>query len=243
MKYRELQIQTQREAPNNARTEGFSFLVRAGYLTRENLPTKLGNFALDYLQKLADKSLGSLSILSSENETFFPIAAGDVEIAHCSACKYTERLEFAEFSKPVEASQESPLPMEKVSTPNCNTIESLADFLGIEKEKTAKAMMYTRVSDGKLVFIVLRGDMQLSEAKLKMHIGDVRAATADEIVSVGAAPGYASAVGLKDAVIVVDGQIPESQNLVAGANETGYHLKNTNYGRDYSAEIVADLSQ
>jgi prolyl-tRNA synthetase len=85
--------------------------------------------------------------------------------------------------------------------------------------------------------------MQLSEAKLKSIIGDVRAATAEEIAGAGAVAGYASAVGLKDAMIVVDDLIPESQNLVAGANETGYHLKNTNYGRDYSAEIVADVSQ
>jgi prolyl-tRNA synthetase len=48
---------------------------------------------------------------------------------------------------------------------------------------------------------------------------------------------------LKDALIVVDDLIPESQNLVAGANEAGYHLKNTNYGRDYAAEIIADLVQ
>jgi len=48
---------------------------------------------------------------------------------------------------------------------------------------------------------------------------------------------------LKETLIVVDDLIPQSQNLVAGANEAGYHLKNTNYGRDYSAEIVADLTQ
>jgi prolyl-tRNA synthetase len=48
---------------------------------------------------------------------------------------------------------------------------------------------------------------------------------------------------LKDALIVVDDLIPQSQNLVAGANESGYHLMNTNYGRDYSAEVVADLVQ
>jgi len=104
-------------------------------------------------------------------------------------------------------------------------------------------LMYTRVSDNKFIFVVVRGDMQLSEAKLKERVGDIRPAVAEEIVSVGAAPGYASAIGLKEALIVVDDLIPQSQNLVAGANETGYHLKNTNYGRDYSAEIVADLTQ
>lgn len=243
MKYRELQIQTQREAPNNARTEGFAFLVRAGYLTRENVLTKLGEYEVKHLHELANKSLQSLSTIDNENETFFPITSGDIEIAHCPSCKYTERLEFAKFKKPVGATGESPLPIEKVSTPDCNTIESLSNFLSIPKEKTAKAIMYTRISDNKLIFVVLRGDMQLSEAKLRQQTGDFRAATEEEIVSAGAVPGYASAVGLEDALIVVDDLIPQSSNLAAGANEAGYHLKNTNYERDYSAEIIADLVQ
>jgi prolyl-tRNA synthetase len=244
MKYRDLQIQTQREAPNNARAEGFSLLVRAGYLTRENVPTKLGQYAIDHLREIADLSLQSLSTVGNENETFFSIASGDIEVAYCPACKYTERLEFARFAKPVEATRASPLLIEKVPTPDCNTIESLANFLGIAKEKTAKAIMYTRISDNKFIFVILRGDMQLSEAKLKSIIGAVRAATAEEIIRVGAVPGYASVIGLSnDVMIVVDDLIPESQNLVAGANEAGYHLINTNYGRDYSAEIVADVVQ
>jgi prolyl-tRNA synthetase len=242
MKYRDLQIQTQREAPNNARTEGFSFLVRAGYLTRENVPTQLGENALNHLRELSDKAFLSLSTIGNENETFFPIASGDIEVAHCPSCKYTERLEFAQFAK-TPFSQAEQLPLEKVLTPNCNTIESLANFLNVPKEQTAKALMYTRVSDGKFIFVVVRGDMQASEAKLKQQVGDVRAATAEEIISAGAAAGYASAIGLKEALIVVDDLIPQSRNLVAGANEAGYHLKNTNYGRDYSAEIVADLIQ
>jgi prolyl-tRNA synthetase len=246
MKYRDLQIQTQREAPNNARTEGFSFLVRAGYLTRENTPTQLGETTLDYLRYLsnADSFLSYLSLntIGNNQEVFFPIASGSVEVAYCSACKYTERLELARFAK-TPFSQAEQLPLEKVSTPDCNTIESLANFLGVAKEQTAKALMYTRISDGKFIFVVVRGDMQASEAKLKAQVGDIRAATAEEIVSVGAAAGYASAIGLKEALIVVDDLIPQSPNLVAGANETGWHLKNTNYGRDYSAEIVADLIQ
>jgi len=246
MKYRDLQIQTQREAPNNARTEGFSFLVRAGYLTRENVPTQLGEITLNYLHYLSNESFFasylSLPIIGNKNETYFPIASGSVEVAHCPACKYTERLELARFAK-TPFPQEEQLPIEKVLTPDCNTIESLANFLNVPKEQTAKALMYTRISDGKFIFVVVRGDMQASEAKLKQQVGDVRAATAEEIVSVGAAAGYASTIGLKDALIVVDDLIPQSQNLVAGANEAGYHLKNTNYGRDYSAEIVADLIQ
>ena len=103
--------------------------------------------------------------------------------------------------------------------------------------------MYTRMTDNKFVFVVVRGDMQLSEAKLKTLVGDVRPARAEEIERTGAAPGYASPIGLRDVLIIVDDLIPQSQNLVAGANEFGYHLKNTNYGRDYSAEIAEDLVQ
>ena len=246
MKYRELNIQTQREAPNNARTEGFAFLVRAGYLTRENVPTLLGEYAINHLRDLSnDPSFLfhlSLPFISNVAETFFPVATGSIEVAHCRSCNYTERLELARFAKTAPA-QEAELPLEKVLTPDCHTIEALANFLDVPKEKTAKALMYTRVTDNKFIFVVVRGDMQLSEAKLRQHVGDIRPATAEEIESSGAAAGYASPIALKDALIVVDDLIPQSQNLVAGANETGYHLKNTNHGRDYSAEIVADLVQ
>jgi prolyl-tRNA synthetase len=246
MKYRDINIQTQREAPNNARTEGFAFLVRAGYLTRENVPTKLGEHALNHLRDMSTDSsffsLLSLQTIGNDNEAFFPIVSGSIEIAHCPVCKYTERLELARFKK-TPLPQEDQLPLEKVLTPDCHTIEALANFLGIPNEKTAKALMYTRVRDNHFIFVVVRGDMQLSEPKLKQHVADIRAATTEEIERSGAAAGYASPIGLKETLIVVDDLIPHSQNLVAGANQTGYHLKNTNYGRDYSAEIVADLVQ
>jgi len=246
MKYRDINIQTQREAPNNARTEGFAFLVRAGYLTRENLPTQFGQYTLDHLRKRAsDPSFFaqlSLPTIGNEDEIFFPIAFGSVDLAHCPNCRYTERRERARFAKS-PLPHEDELPLEKVLTPDCSTIEALANFLGLPKEKTAKALMYTRLTDDRFVFVVVRGDMQLSEAKLKAHIGNVRAATAEEIEKSGAVAGYASPMGLKEALIVVDDLIPGSQNLVAGANEAGYHLKNTNYGRDYAAEVVGDLVQ
>ena len=246
MKYRDLNIQTQREAPNNARTEGFSFLVRAGYLTRENVATQLGEYALNQLRDLSlDPSFLthlSLPVMSSENETFFPITSGSLEVVHCPNCGYTERLELASFAK-APLPTEDELPLEKVLTPDCHTIEALADFLSVPKAKTAKALMYTRTADNKFVFAVVRGDMQLSEAKLKQHVGEIRLAATEEIARSGAAAGYASPIGLKDALIVVDDLIPQSQNLVAGANEDGYHLRNTNYGRDYTAEIVQDLVQ
>ena len=243
MKYKALNIQTQREFPNNARTQGFGWLVRAGYLTRENQLLPLGEQAVSQLKKSADV-LALLPVLSNERETFFPLDAerGSVEVIHCPVCGYTERIELAQFKK-TPFSYEEQLPAEKVLTPDCPTIEALANFLNIPKEKTAKALMYTRILDNQFVFVVVRGDMQMSEAKLKNLVGEVHTATAEEISKAGAAAGYASPVGLKGALIVVDDLIPQSPNLVAGANEAGYHLLNTNCGLDYSPELVSDLTQ
>lgn len=246
MKYRDLNIQTQRDFPANARSQGFGWLVRAGYMTREHEILPLGNQALSRLQNAsADSDFFaqlSLPILQNENEIYFPISTGSLEVVHCPACKYAERKELAKFKKTF-FSQEEKLPIEKVITPNCHTIEALANFLNIPKEKTAKALMYTRVADNQLIFVVARGDMNLSEAKLKNAVGEVRLATFAEIANAGAVAGYASPIGLKNALIVVDDLIPQSSNLAAGANEAGYHFKNTNYGRDYSAEITTDLVQ
>jgi prolyl-tRNA synthetase len=246
MRTRDLKIETQRQTPSNARTEGFAYLVRAGYITREGEPTPLGQQALTRLQELAKGSgdpfveLGLPVIQSEIQEIFFSIPTGGVEILQCPACHYAARRETARFKKQALTSEPA-LPLEKVLTPECNTIEALANFLGIPKEKTAKALMFTRLSDGKFVFAAVRGDMQLSEAKLKKLVGETRPATAEEIAKSGAAAGYASPMGLENALIVVDDLIKQSANLVAGANEPGYHLKNTNYGRDYLAEVEADV--
>jgi prolyl-tRNA synthetase len=242
MKYTSLSIQTQREFPNNARTQGFGWLVRAGYINRENQILPLGEQMLQRLKLLSlDPSLG-IPLISNGQGIYFPLSTGNIEIAHCPACHYAERIELAQFKKtPLPREEERPL--EKVSTPDCNTIEALANLLNIPKEKTAKALMYIRKADNKFVFIVVRGDMQLSEAKLTKLIGEVKLADAESISKSGAEAGYASPIGLKDALILVDDLIPQSQNLVAGANEKGYHLLNTNYPRDYAAEIVADLVQ
>ena len=248
MRYQDLSILTQREAPNNARTKGFAYLVRAGYITRESDLLPLGQYAINHLNALVEENNDSfffqLSIptLCNENETYFPLPSGSFEVIHCPACGYTSRRDIARIKKnPLPT--ETLLPTEKVATPACNTIEGLANFLEIPKEKTAKALLFTRPSDGKLVFAVVRGDMQLSEAKLKAQVGDVRPATIGEITASKAVTGYASPVGLRSALIIVDDLIPDSPNLVAGANEINYHLKNVNFGRDYSAEIVADLVQ
>ena len=175
---------------------------------------------------------------------------GEDTLVLCDACGYSANRQVAGAQKDRPAPQE-PLPLEKVATPDTATIDDLAAFLNIPTQQTAKAvfLMATMVEEGrdseKFVFAVVRGDMDLNETKLANAIGatDLRPAHEAEIRAVGAEPGYASPIGLdlQDAVVVVDDLIPDCPNLVAGANEAGYHLRNTNYGRDYQAAIVEDI--
>ncbi|HET7376527.1 MAG TPA: His/Gly/Thr/Pro-type tRNA ligase C-terminal domain-containing protein, partial [Anaerolineae bacterium] len=94
------------------------------------------------------------------------------------------------------------------------------------------------------IFAVIRGDMDVNETKLNNVVKAdwLRPATDEEIKATGATPGYASPIGLHGVTVIVDDAVPASANLVAGANETGYHLLNTNTPRDYTAAIVADIA-
>ncbi len=155
---------------------------------------------------------------------------------------YAANREVARFHKPPVAS-EDPLPLEKVATPDTPTIDALAKLLDIPRTRTAKAVFMV-TDDDRFVFAVVRGDMDLNETKLANAVkaGSLRPATEEEIRAIGAEPGYGSPVGVKNCMIVVDDIIPQSPNLVAGANEPGYHLRNVNYGRDYRADIVTDIA-
>jgi len=174
---------------------------------------------------------------------------GEDTLLICDSCGYSANRQIARFQKTPLAA-EDPQPIEKIPTPGTKTIETLADYLGIPKSKTAKAVfVVASIPQGKetvnrLVFAIVRGDMEVNETKLfnALAAKEIRPAREDEISAVGAVPGYASPIGIKGVLVVVDDSLPGSPNLVAGANEAGFHLRNVNYGRDYQADIVADIT-
>ncbi len=252
MRYSELSLQTQRAAPSEIRSEGFALLYRAGYLSRSAELLPLAQRSIDRLNpelKAGFPALPELlarlelsgAVARASSEVFALVNGASLEILCCPACGYAARRTLAR-SRRQPFSQEAALLVEKIETPDCNTIAQLALYLQLPQEKTAKALMFTRLQDGKLVFVVVRGDLQLSDAKLTALLGAVRLATLEEIRAVGAVPGYASPLGLQGALIVVDELVANSPNLVAGANQYGYHLMNTNYPRDYQADLIADLT-
>jgi prolyl-tRNA synthetase len=183
------------------------------------------------------------------HEFMYLTPIGEDTLLICDSCGYMANRQIAMFRKP-QPEDERPEPVETVATPDVTTIEELATFLGVPKSKTAKAVfMVATVAEGgreveRFVFAMVRGDMDVNETKLANAIGvkGLRPAHEDEIRAIGAEPGYGSPVGLKGAIVVVDDLIPDSPNLVAGANVEGYHALNVNYGRDYQADAVCDIA-
>jgi prolyl-tRNA synthetase len=223
--------------------EGLDKQYRAHYQAYFNIFARCG------LPVKAFKSDVGIMGGSMAHEFMYLTPIGEDTLLICDSCGYAANRQIARFHKE-RLPLEEPLPLKKVPTPGVQTIDALANFLDIPKSKTAKAVFLVasfpddqQITD-RLIFAILRGDMELNETKLVsvLKAKDLRPAREEEITKIGAVPGYASPIGLKDVFVVVDDLIPESSNLVAGANLAGYHLLNVNYGRDYTAQIVADIA-
>jgi prolyl-tRNA synthetase len=182
---------------------------------------------------------------SMSHEYMYLSSIGEDTILICDNCGYTANRQVARFRKPVPEADEQK-PVEKVATPGADTIETLARSLEIPKSRTAKALFQVATVGGseRFVLAIVRGDMELGETKLVNAVGasGLRPAQPEEIMAVGAEPGYGSPLGVEGAIVVVDDAIPDSPNLVAGANEEGFHFLNVNYGRDFEADKVADIT-
>lgn len=144
-----------------------------------------------------------------------------------------------------EFTKESPLPLEKVATPEKETIEEVSEYLGLKPENAGKAVFF-QDKVGDLIFAMIRGDFDVNEAKLGKIVGstELTHATDEAIVAAGAVPGYASVLSLDASKvrIVIDRSVAGTSNLVVGANERGFHYKNFNLDRDMPDAQVADIA-
>jgi prolyl-tRNA synthetase len=167
---------------------------------------------------------------------------GEDELVLCDRCGFAANRQVARVrvSEPPTA---LPLPLEEVATPGAATIADLAAFLGISPEETAKAAFFGD-GDGRLITAVVRGDIEVNETKLAnaTRARTLRPAQPDEIRAAGMEPGYGSPIGSRGTFVVVDELVARSSNLVSGANREGFHYRNVNVGRDYEADLVADIS-
>ena len=183
------------------------------------------------------------SIGGSFSHEFMVLAdTGEDTLVICSSCDYAANSEKAEVVAP--AADDSPLlEMEKIETPGKRKVPAVCECMGIEASELVKTMVYK--ADGEVVAVLVRGDREVQEVKLKNLLGvaDVEMADDKEVYDATGVPtGYLGPVGIA-VKLFVDKEVAAMRNFVVGANEKNYHMKNVNLGRDFEAVAVADLRQ
>jgi prolyl-tRNA synthetase len=198
------------------------------------------------------RRLGMTDVASIESDTGMMGGSGAHEFMAIAECgedtifvspdgRYKANREVATTGLTFTA--DAPQPLEKVHTPDQKSIEEVAGFLGVEQTQTGKAVFYA-MGDDELVFVVIRGDIEVNEVKLKNHLktADLEFANDAQIEAIGAVPGYASPMNIDAARVrvIFDPSARQSSNLVVGANEVDYHYRNFNFDRDMG-ELAAQV--
>ncbi len=202
---------------------------------------------LDFRPVEADT--GAIGGSNSHEFTAFS-EVGESDIVYCPDCGMAATSERAAFAD-APAQDEEERPLEKKLTPGTKTIDEVADFLKLPKEKTIKALLFVTYDEETLeengyVAAFVRGDRDVNMIKLvnALHIPEHCIDFADEAAmsaATGCVGGFTGPKGLHDCTIVVDSELPGQKNLCAGACETDHHYINMNYGRDYTGDIVTDI--
>ncbi|WP_078576391.1 proline--tRNA ligase [Salipaludibacillus agaradhaerens] len=168
---------------------------------------------------------------------------GEDTIAYSDSSDFAANIEIAPVNVTYEKSSDQPKALEKMETPSKKTIEEVANFLSIAKEDCIKSMLF--LVDEKPVLVLVRGDHQVNEVKIK-HLFDARsvklAGEAETEKWLSTETGYIGPVNVDDNItIIADKAVEVMVNAVCGANEQDAHFINVNPGRDFNVSNYADL--
>ena len=182
------------------------------------------------------------AIGGKDSHEFMVIADnGEDDIISCPACGYSANAEKAQSAK-VDESGGLPLPLEEIATPGKKMIQEVASFLDIPASRTLKVVFYS--ADGEFTLVVIRGDLEVNETKLRniLKCSELRLATESEVKGAGMITGFASPLNVRNVKVVADDSITLGSNFVAGANKEGFHFRNVNYPRDFHVDVMGDVT-
>jgi prolyl-tRNA synthetase len=171
--------------------------------------------------------------------------SGEDAIVSCNTCEYAANIEKAEVrtTRPGGRDIAGDEPkLEKVSTPGKKTVAEVSQFLKIPPDQFIKTLVY-EIDGGELVAVLLRGDYEFNELKLKTALGTQEISLAGEaaiVSATGLAPGFLGPVGLKLRMIA-DSSVHGMRGAVIGANEANAHFIHVDQERDFTPSAFADL--
>ncbi|MCG6948911.1 MAG: proline--tRNA ligase [Acidobacteria bacterium] len=197
---------------------------------------------LGYTQVEADTG----NIGGSESHEFMVLAdTGEDAILSCPACGYGANVEKAQAG-PVEPApgwpRECPGSPETVATPEMRSVEEVAEYLGISPAHLIKTLIFE--TDEEFVAVLIRGDLEVNEVKLKNELGCTHLQLASEakIEEVTGGPqGFSGPVGLERVRVLADPSVTALEVAATGANAADAHLVGVVPGRDFEPTAVVEL--
>lgn len=163
---------------------------------------------------------------------------GEDDVVFCNSCGYAANVEKAPVVINKCSKNEELKALEKVETPHAKTIEDLVGFFNTTSDKFAKTLIYK--ADDMVVAVMVRGDREVNEIKVKNLLNVIDLELADEKTvqeATSAIVGFAGPIGIKADRLLVDAEVLNMTNMIVGANETGYHYINVNYERDFKGTV------
>ncbi|MGL4970038.1 MAG: proline--tRNA ligase, partial [Cetobacterium sp.] len=244
------QIQTKfrdERRPRFGLMRGREFLMKDAYsfhASKESLDDEFENMKAAYTRvfercglKFRAVEADSGAIGGSGSQEFHVLAdSGEDEIIYCPSCDYAANVETAKsIIKSLDKAEA--LELELKDTPNVSKISDVVEFLNVPTAQTVKAMMYKDVVTDEVYMVLIRGDFEVNEVKLKNIIDTIDVALLNdaELESLGLIKGFIGPVGIdKDKIkVIADESIVGISNHTAGGNKVDTHFVNVNYGRDY----------
>ena len=192
---------------------------------------------LDYKIVRADTGVMG-GLLSEEFQAVTPL--GEDILVLCDSCDFASNIEVAACKPEIPSVKEEELEKEMVETPESRTIEEVAAFFHKDAKKFVKTLVYS--VDGKPVAVMVRGDRDVNETKLRklLNANEVELADAETVMKVTHAEvGFAGPIGI-DCPVYADEEVQYMQNFIVGANKTNYHYTNVNT-KDFKVKAYADL--
>lgn len=171
--------------------------------------------------------------------------SGEDSLVACNRCDYAANVERAEIkpTRPMARDlKETSPPLKKVATPGKRSIAEVTDFLSLPPERFIKTLIY-QVDGDETVAVLVRGDHEVNETKLKAVLGCREVALAEETRvarATGVAPGFLGPIGL-ELRLVADYAVQGMRRAVAGANEPDTHYTELDQERDFTPALFADL--
>ncbi len=192
---------------------------------------------LNYVIVRADTGVMG-GLLSEEFQALAPM--GEDTLVLCDSCDFASNIEVAPCKPEIPAEKEEEKELVLEATPHSRTIEEVADHFHLPAKKFVKTLIYS--VDGKPVAVMVRGDRDVNETKLRKFLKatEVELASPSVVEEVTHAEvGFAGPIGI-DCPVYADEEVKYMQNFIVGANKTGYHYCNVNL-KDFKAEAFADL--